>query len=254
MNHFSETSEPAPATPAGRRRGLALKVALALGIICGLVAVYKMLPVDEFLEIAADWVDSLGFWGPLAFMILYVSSVVLLVPGSVLTAAAGALFGVAYGSVYVSIASTAGATAAFLVGRHFARGWVERRIAGNERFAAIDFAVAQEGWKIVGLTRLSPVFPFTLLNYAYGITKVRLRDYVLASWVGMMPGTILYVYLGSLGKAATEAKEKSPLEWTFYGIGLAVTVMVTIYVTKVARRALQARIGRESESAENPVS
>ena len=99
-----------------------------------------------------------------------------------------------------------------------------------------------EGWKVVGLTRLSPIFPFTLLNYAYGVTKVKFSHYVLASWIGMMPGTILYVYVGSLGKAAASSNGKTPLEWTFYGLGLLATIIVTVYVTKIAKRALNKKI------------
>ncbi|MGH7316374.1 MAG: TVP38/TMEM64 family protein, partial [Candidatus Rokuibacteriota bacterium] len=127
-----------------------------------------------------------------------------------------------------------------------ARGWVARRIEGNARFKAIDAAVAREGWKIVGLTRLSPVFPFNLLNYAFGVTRVSLRDYLLASWIGMMPGTVMYVYLGSLAGdlAALGAgrRARTPAEWGFYVVGLLATVAVTVYVTRLARAALARRV------------
>ena len=152
------------------------------------------------------------------------------------------MFGVAWGSIYVSIGSTLGATCAFLVGRYLARNAIARRIEGNERFAAIDKAVANEGWKIVGLTRLSPVFPFTLLNYAFGLTQVKLRDYVLASWIGMMPGTVMYVYLGSLAKAASGERTRTTGEWVLYGVGLLATIVVTVFVTRIAKRALAKRI------------
>jgi len=154
------------------------------------------------------------------------------------------LFGVAWGSVYVSIGATLGATAAFLVGRYFARAWVTAKIEGSEKFAAIDRAVGDEGWKIVGLTRLSPVFPFTLLNYAFGLTRVRLRDYVLASWIGMLPGTVMYVYLGSLARAG--AHQRTPGEWALYALGLAATVAVTVIITRIARRALAKRTATQS--------
>ena len=103
-------------------------------------------------------------------------------------------------------------------------------------------AVAEEGWKIVGLTRLSPVFPFTLLNYAFGLTSVSLRHYVVASWIGMMPGTVMYVYLGSLARAAAGERTRTAGEWALYGVGLLATVAVTIFVTRLARRALATRI------------
>jgi uncharacterized membrane protein YdjX (TVP38/TMEM64 family) len=146
----------------------------------------------------------------------------------------------------VSASSTLGATASFLVGRYLAREWVAGKMRAFPRFAAVDEAVAQEGWKIVGLTRLSPVFPFNLLNYAFGITRVKLRHYVPASWLGMLPGTVLYVYIGSLaGDLATlgaEGRARTPQEWAFYVVGLLATAAVTIQVTRLARRALDKRV------------
>jgi uncharacterized membrane protein YdjX (TVP38/TMEM64 family) len=152
------------------------------------------------------------------------------------------VFGVMWGSIYVSIAATLGATCAFLVARYLARDTIARKIEGNERFAAIDKAVASEGWKIVGLTRLSPVFPFTLLNYAFGITRVKLGHYVIASWIGMMPGTVMYVYLGSLAKAASGERTRTTAEWALYGVGLLATTVVTVFVTRIGKQALAKRI------------
>ncbi len=189
-------------------------------------------------------VESLGTWGPIAFVAVYVLATVFMVPGSILTLGAGALFGVVQGSVLVSIASTAGATLAFLIGRHLARAWVQGKIEGNSTFKAIDDAVGLEGWKIVGLTRLSPIFPFSLLNYAFGLTKVKLGHYVLASWIGMMPGTVMYVYIGSLAKATSEGRSVG--QWILTGVGLAATVLVTVVITRAAKKALAARIEEES--------
>jgi uncharacterized membrane protein YdjX (TVP38/TMEM64 family) len=137
------------------------------------------------------------------------------------------------------------------VGRYFARSWVSGKLSGNKRFAAIDEAVGDEGWKIVGLTRLSPIFPFNLLNYAYGLTKVSLRDYFLASWIGMLPGTVMYVYIGSLaGSLATVGGERSrtTVDWIIYGLGLVATVAVTVVVTRVARKALGKRIDKADQA------
>src|SRR5439155_17731667 len=126
------------------------------------------------------------------------------------------------------------------------RNWVARKIEDNPRFKAIDAAVAREGWKIVGLARLSPIFPFTLLNYGFGLTRVSLRDYFFASWIGMLPGTVVYVYTGSLigdlGKLGNSQRTKSLTEWMFYGVGLLVTAAVTIYVARLAKKALAERI------------
>ena len=192
-------------------------------------------------------IEGLGPWGPVLFVLLYIVAAVLFVPGSALTLGAGALFGVGLGSALVSVGATLGATAAFLVGRYLARDWVAKKIAGHAAFAAIDRAVAAEGWKIVGLTRLSPAFPFSLLNYAFGLTRVSLRDYVLASWIGMMPGTVMYVYLGSIARAAGE-KQRTPGEWALYGVGLLATIVVTVFVTRLARAALAKRTQPASAS------
>lgn len=210
----------------------------AIVLIAAGIVGFKYFHGQELLKQALDWAGQLGPWGPIIFIALYIVATVFFIPGSVLTLGAGAVFGVVWGSIYVSIASTLGATAAFLVGRYLARDAIARKIEGNQRFAAIDKAVAKEGWKIVGLTRLSPVFPFTLLNYAFGLTQVKLRDYMLTSWIGMLPGTIMYVYLGSLAQAATGERERTTGEWVLYGVGLFATVVVTVFVTRVAKKAL----------------
>ncbi len=189
------------------------------------------------------WIDGLGTVGALAFIFLYIVATVAFLPGSILTLGAGVVFGVVMGSLYVFIGATIGATAAFLVGRYLARGWVAKKIAGNQKFKAIDEAVGRERLKIVLLTRLSPIFPFNLLNYAYGVTGVSLKDYVMAS-IGMITGTIMYVYIGSLaGNIATIGTESQPgnpgIQWAIRIIGFIATVAVTIYVTKVARKALE---------------
>lgn len=230
-----------PTASKGGSRG---KWLVYLGLAVALVFVPKFLHVQTLLKDAFDWVSRLGPWGAIVFIALYVVATVLFVPGSVLTLGAGAAFGVVWGSVYVSLGSIIGATCAFLLGRYLARGAIASKVAGNERFAAIDKAVAAEGWKIVGLTRLSPVFPFTLLNYAFGLTKVKLRDYVLASWLGMMPGTVMYVYLGSLAKAVSGARTHSTGEWILYGVGLMATIAVTVLVTRTAKKALAQRVAQ----------
>lgn len=193
----------------------------------------------------AEWVDSLGVWGPIAFIAGYVVAVVAFVPGSILTLAAGAIFGIGAGFVYVFVAATLGASAAFLVSRYVARGAVEQKLAGNAKFAAIDRAVGEQGRKIVFLLRLSPAFPFNLLNYALGLTRVRFVDYVIAC-AGMLPGTLLYVYYGKLaGDVAALAGGAAPERGAEYYVvlilGLVATVVVTALVTRTARRALAER-------------
>jgi uncharacterized membrane protein YdjX (TVP38/TMEM64 family) len=234
-------SENVPMTRP-KKSGSRWKWLLALAVAVALFVAANEFNVQDQLKQALDWVGGLGPWGAITFIAIYVVATVLFIPGSVLTLGAGAVFGVMWGSVYVSIGSTLGATAAFLVGRYLARNAIARKIEGNERFAAIDKAVASEGWKIVGLTRLSPVFPFTLLNYAFGLTRVKLSHYILASWIGMMPGTVMYVYLGSLAKAATGERTRTTGEWVLYGVGLLATVVVTVFVTRIAKQALAKKI------------
>lgn len=201
---------------------------------------------QQTLTNALQWIEGLGGEGAIAFILLYIIATVAFLPGSILTLGAGLIFGIAAGSIYVLIGATLGATLAFLVGRYLARGWVSRKIAENPKFQAIDQAVGREGFKIVLLTRLSPVFPFNLLNYAFGVTGVSLKDYVLGS-VGMIPGTFLYVYLGSLaGSLATLGTEETPanpaVQWTIRILGLVATVIVTFYVTRIARKALDHQV------------
>jgi len=191
----------------------------------------------------AAWVDGLGAWGPAAFIAGYALAVAAFVPGSLLTLAGGAIFGVAAGTAYVFCAAVLGSSLGFLIARYVARSAVERRIAGNEKFAAIDRAVGRSGRWIVFLLRLSPVFPFSLLNYALGLTSVRFLDYLAAS-VGMLPGTLLYVYSGkAVGDVAALAggaqRTRGASDFALLAVGLVATAIVTVLVTRIARRALE---------------
>jgi len=228
----------------GRGRARLIVGLVALG---ALVQALRFLPLADWLRRVLDALAALGPWGIALFAIVYALAAVLLVPGSALTIGAGVLYGLGWGFVAVSAGSTLGAAGAFLIARHLARERVERRAAADPRFAAIDQAVGREGWKIVLLTRLSPLFPFTLLNYLYGLTRVRFGAYLLASWIGMMPGTLLYVYLGVAGRAVAETtagqRSRTPQEWALFVVGLLATAAVTVYVTRLARQALRSRVG-----------
>ena len=195
----------------------------------------------------ARWVEGLGALGPVVFIVGYIGATVAFVPGSVLTLAAGAIFGLAWGTVYVMVGATLGAAAAFMVSRYVARSAVENRLSGNERFGAIDRAVGQQGFKIVLLLRLSPVFPFNMLNYALGLTNVRFVDFVAAS-IGMLPGSLLYAYYGKLAGdvaqiAAGGAVGRDSGYYAVLLLGLVATVVVTTVVTRTARRALDDATG-----------
>jgi uncharacterized membrane protein YdjX (TVP38/TMEM64 family) len=256
MKKKSVTPSPSPLGRGGQEFDissclmLCLFVAIALLLSNGFMASPAFAqdpPIQSFnpqelLRSALKWVESLGYIGGLVFMLIYIVSTVAFIPGSILTLGAGVLFGVVLGSLYVFVGATLGAIAAFLVGRYLARDWIGKKIEGNEKFAAIDRAVAHEGFKIVLLTRLSPVFPFNLLNYAFGVTGVTLKDYALAS-VGMFPGTVMYVYIGSLaGDIARIGSENQPIDstiqWVIRIVGFIATVAVTLYVTSIARKAI----------------
>ncbi|MBF2027152.1 MAG: TVP38/TMEM64 family protein [Oscillatoriales cyanobacterium C42_A2020_001] len=200
--------------------------------------------VQTTLQSALLWIKDLGAIGVLAYIAIYNLATVLFIPGSLLTLGGGAIYGVFWGSVYVFTAATLGAICAFLIGRYVAQTWVEKRIEGNTTFTAIEEAVAKDGLKIVLLTRLSPIFPFNLLNYAFGVTRVSLKDYVLGS-VGMIPGTVMYVYIGSLaGDLAAIATrptlnpQAQTVQWVLRIVGFLATVGVTLYITRIARNAL----------------
>lgn len=223
-----------------------LLIVAGLAIVAAVLVASSQIPWRESFRKLFEWIESLGVFGPILFILVYIAACVLFIPGSPLTLGAGIVFGVLRGTVFVMIGATLGATAAFLTGRYLARNWVAARIAGNSRFKAIDDAVAREGWKIVGLTRLSPVLPFTLLNYAFGVTHVSLRDYFFASLIGMLPGTLMYVYAGSLlgdvGSLGTPNRSRTTPEWALYTAGLVATIVVTVLVTRLARKALSEKI------------
>jgi uncharacterized membrane protein YdjX (TVP38/TMEM64 family) len=256
-----------PAAGPGERRRTS-RLRLVLYAVVGLAAVAALVlggrtligPLQRF----AAWVQGLGIWGPVVFILGYAAATVAFAPGAVLTLAAGALFGLVYGTAYTLVGATLGASLAFLVSRYLARGAVEHRIAGNPRFQAIDRAVGREGFKIVALLRLSPVFPFNLLNYALGLTRVRFLDYFAAS-IAMLPGTLLYVYYGKAagslaaafsgsGAAAAPAAggQSKAASWALLAVGLLATIAVTTYVTRLAGKALRQELGKAGGTAPGP--
>jgi uncharacterized membrane protein YdjX (TVP38/TMEM64 family) len=232
--------------PSKSRFNPKLKLLLLAAFTLLLIIATKAFNLQNLLQAIFLWVESLGRFAPIAFIIIYNITTVLLIPASLLTLKGGCLFGVVWGSVYVSIAAVLGAIWAFLIGRYLSRDWVRQKIEHHPKFKAIDEAVKQEGWKIVLLARLSPLFPFNLLNYALGITSVSLRDYILGS-VGMLPATVMYVYIGSLASDLAQLNlsnqpttpETQVAQWLIQGIGLIATIAVTIYISHLAKNALE---------------
>ncbi|MEA5480400.1 TVP38/TMEM64 family protein [Pseudanabaena galeata UHCC 0370] len=222
-----------------------LRIILNAIAIALLVMIFHYLNINGLLQSIITWIKDQGVIGIVAFIIVYNLATVLFIPGSFLTLGGGALYGVFFGSIYVFIAATLGATFAFLIGRYCARGYVSQKIRNNMTFRAIDAAICKEGFKIVLLTRLSPIFPFNMLNYAFGITRVALKDYILGS-IGMIPSTIMYVYLGSLAmdvNLINSQLDSSPqtqiIQWSLRLVGLLATIFVSIYIARIAKRSLQ---------------
>ena len=221
-------------------------------IVAALVAAAFFLPVAEWTTSLAERARRTGGVGVALFFVAYVIATVMFLPGSLLTLAAGFAYGPVWGLAIASPASVVGATCAFLLGRTLLRDWAAARVGGSPRLKAIDAAVGREGFKIVLLLRLSPLFPFNVLNYALSLSKVRVGTYILASFLGMLPGTALYVYLGSLAPAAAELSSAAGSGGTtrtvLYVLGLAATIAVAVIGTRAARRALDAQLQEGASS------
>ena len=243
-------TDPA-ATSRPASTGTVVRVIIAIVVVIALVLLGRQLS-GQLPRLTAA-VDGLGAWGPIVFILAYTIASIAFVPASLLTLGAGALFGVVRGTIFVMVGATLGATGAFLIARYVARDWITERVQRDARFAAIDAAIALEGRKVVFLLRLSPVIPFNVLNYALGLTQVRLIDFVVAS-IGMIPGTLLYVYTGKLASVVVGASNAAspPRGLAFYvvlGLGLAATAAVTIIVTRLAKRALATATDTPKDSA-----
>ena len=231
--------------PDKQSKSAIARLAVLTVIVVALLLAMRFLPVREWLTSFNNWVGQMGTVGIFIFILVYAAATVLLTPGSILTIGAGFAFGLWKGFLAVSAGATLGAALAFLVARFIARAKVEAIAQQNENFRKIDNAIGRQGAKLIFLLRLSPAIPFNLSNYFYGLTGVKFWPYVLASWLGMMPGTFLYVYIGAAGNAAVlaaaggEAVKHGWQYWAFPSIGLVATIVVTIWVTKIARDALR---------------
>jgi uncharacterized membrane protein YdjX (TVP38/TMEM64 family) len=231
-----------------------VKIAVALTGIGALALVGREAPT--LLPRFASWVASLGAWGPLAFIAGYSVAPVIFAPAFLLTIAAGAIFGFVKGVIYVMIGATIGATLAFLTGRYLARQFVEQLLHREPRLQIIDRAVERHGFRLVAMLRMSPAVPFVLLNYALGLSRIRLVDYVAAS-IGMLPVVAMYVYTGKLaGDLATLAsgsvQPRGPLYYAMIGLGFVSTVGVTIFVTRIAKRAIEHEIAESRATVPAP--
>ncbi|HEY7712995.1 MAG TPA: TVP38/TMEM64 family protein, partial [Candidatus Binatia bacterium] len=226
----------------------AYKAIFIVGLLAAAIAGFLLLPVRQWFLAFEDYVHQLGSLGPLLVIIAYVASTVFFIPGSALTIGSGTLFGLTTGFIVVLIGANLGALCSFLLARSFLREKVAGWAAANPKFRSLDQAIGRQGFKMVLLTRLSPVFPFVLLNYFLGLTAVRPGPYVLGNLLGMLPATFLFVYIGA---TARDALAGQPASTDFYQqilkyVGLAATIAVVVVVTRVARQAL-----RDAEQAQN---
>lgn len=220
-------------------------VALVSAIVM-LLALARALHLETKLGQLDEWIKSLGALGPLAFVLIYVVATVAMIPGTVLTAGAGVLFGSVLGVVCVSIASTVGASVCFLIARYFARDTVSGWLSDRKGFQRLDRLTESQGWVIVAVTRLVPLFPFNLLNYGFGLTRVPFWTYCIGSWIFMLPGTILYVVGGDAIKTAVK---EGRVPWGL-GAVLFVAVAVLVVVGRFARRRLK-QAEAESDGADS---
>ena len=224
-------------------------------VVIAIVGIAVLAPLGDWLVSLVTWIDANRAIAWPIYVLSYIVATVLMLPGSILTLAAGFIFGLPLGIALVSLSSDLGAVCAFLVGRYVARDWVAAKISGLPRFAALDRAAGRDGFLIVALVRLSPLFPFNLTNYGLGLTAVRFRDYLLASWIGMLPGTVLYVYIGTLAVDITAllTGNASPIEagpWLL-GIGFVATAALTIVITRRATSILRRQLAAEQTPSSN---
>ncbi len=216
----------------------AWKWAAGAVVVVALIAAWYFLPVKAWSEAFQGWIEGLGPWGWIIFAGVYIAATVLLIPASILTLVAGLAFGLALGFPLVVVSATIGATLAFLVSRHLVHDRVDKYVVKRPQLKAVKAAVSEGGWKIIVMLRLSPVVPFNLQNYFYGVTDVRLAEYIPATFVGIIPGTFLYVYLGSAGKTAT-GEGGGALRWAFFAAGLIATIIVVYFVAKKTKEKLK---------------
>ena len=237
----------------GKRTRIALLVAAAVVVALAIA----FLPVRTWAASLAGWSRDAGPLGAVAFALAYATAVLLFLPGWPFTAAAGLAYGPWVGVAVAAPAALLGAGLSFAAGRTIARGPVARAVARRPALAAVESAIAGQGFRTVLLLRLSPLFPFTLLNYALGVTRVRARDYLLATAIGILPGSLLYTYIGSVvGSAAALASgarpDAGPAGRVLFWVGLGATLLVTTLVTRAARRALARTIPLDASTAPTP--
>ncbi len=222
-----------------------VRLLAAILVAAALVAAGRRLPFGDWVAGFGAWIAGLGALGVVLYVAAHAGVTLLMLPAVLMTIGAGFLFGLVPGTAVALAGATSGAAASFLVARYLARDRIARAAARDPRFAALDAAVGEKGWRIVFLLRMSAVVPFVLSNYVYGLTAIRFGPYVAASATGMIPLTFLYAGLGAAARAsgASGAGAAPPPAWGWavFGAGVAITVIVTVYVARLTRRTLAER-------------
>nr|GMD68766.1 TVP38/TMEM64 family membrane protein slr0305-like [Ipomoea batatas] len=222
-------------------KGTLLAALLLVGMVGGFGTVSYLYrdQINDFLNHLSVFIEGYGPAGYALFVVVYTGLEILALPAIPLTLSAGLLFGPVTGTIIVSISGTMAASVAFLIARYFARDRILKLVEGNKKFLAIDKAIGENGFKIVTLLRLSPLLPFSLANYLYGLTSVEFVPYVLGSWLGMLPGTWAYVSAGALGRAIIQEESEISLGGgngvLTLGIGLLFTAVAAAYITRLAK-------------------
>jgi len=226
--------------PKSNQKTFPWKWIVPAAVVVAAFAAWFFLPVKDWLETFSQWIEGLGIWGGIVFVAVYAIATLLLAPGALFTLTAGLVFGLAWGFLVVMIGATLGAALAFLIARYLLREKIRQAMHKRPKFQAVDEAVSEGGWKIVLLLRLSPLVPFNLQNYFFGITDIKFWQYIGATFAGIIPGAFLYLYLGAVGGALTGDSEWGTAQWIFFGIGLAATIAMAVLVTIKAKKKLEA--------------
>jgi uncharacterized membrane protein YdjX (TVP38/TMEM64 family) len=206
--------------------------------------------LTEILHHSMEWIAQSGWIGVAGFIVLYTLTCVFFLPGSVLTIGAGAVYGFWFSTALVTISSTVGAVVNFLTSRYLARSWMQRRLGRSAKFRALDKAVSTEGWRMILISRMSPIIPHSLVSYAAGLIRISFWRFTLASFVGFLPQSAAYTYLGAVvGRAVRTSAgvtPHDPITWALYGLGLVATLAVTVLTTRIARQSWRTYLaGRE---------
>ena len=233
-----------------KKRGRHFSIVFAVLVLVGAIVFLAFFRIDRSLPVLLEWTKGLGIWGPVVMVLAFVVACMVPLPGSMLAIGSGFLFGPFVGTITASVGSTVGAAFGFSMGRTLARDWVIRRLSSNSKLAALDQAVGASGFKLVMLIRLSSIFPFAPLSYAFGVTRVSFWDHVLASWVGMLPICFAYAYTGSAARSladlvAGRGNGGVAEQMVFWG-GLVLAVIVIVALSLMARKAIKAATAAQS--------